>query len=110
MRRQEGPPHLELGPTPDILAGIASREHRPYLVGFAAETGSLAGARDKAVTKGVDLLVGNDVTSAGSGFATDTNEVTVYTPDGNAEQWPLMSKAEVAERLWDRVQAAYAGG
>jgi phosphopantothenoylcysteine decarboxylase/phosphopantothenate--cysteine ligase len=110
LRRSEGPPHLELAPTPDILAGIASREHRPYLVGFAAETGSLDGAAHKAVTKGVDLLVGNDVTKAGSGFATDTNEVTIYTPDGNAEPWPILTKAEVAERLWDRVQAAYAGG
>jgi phosphopantothenoylcysteine decarboxylase/phosphopantothenate--cysteine ligase len=110
LRRSDGPPRIDLEPTPDILAGIAAREHRPYLVGFAAETGSLAGAEHKAMTKGVDLLVGNDVSKAGSGFATDTNEVTVYTPDGSADAWPLLSKAEVAERLWDRVQAAYEGG
>jgi len=109
LKRDAGPPHLELEATPDILAGIAAREHRPYLIGFAAETGSLDGAAHKAVTKGVDLLVGNDVTRAGSGFATDTNEVTVYTPDGRADSWPILSKMEVAERLWDRVQAAYEG-
>jgi phosphopantothenoylcysteine decarboxylase/phosphopantothenate--cysteine ligase len=78
-------------------------EARPYLVGFAAETGSLDGALRKATTKGVDLLVGNDVSKAGSGFATDTNEVTVYTPDGSSETWPLLSKREVAHRLWNRI-------
>jgi phosphopantothenoylcysteine decarboxylase/phosphopantothenate--cysteine ligase len=108
MRRTDGPPEITLEPTPDILAGIAAREERPYLVGFAAETGSLDGALRKATSKGVDLLVGNDVSKAGSGFATDTNEVTVYAPDGTADTWPLMSKAEVADRLWDRIRQANA--
>lgn len=103
LRRADGPPGIELEPTVDILAGLAATDHRPFLVGFAAETGSLDGALAKAKTKGIDLLVGNDVARAGSGFATDTNEVTVYTPDGSAEAWPLLSKAEVARRLWDRV-------
>jgi phosphopantothenoylcysteine decarboxylase/phosphopantothenate--cysteine ligase len=106
MRRTDGPPEITLEPTPDILAGIAAREDRPYLVGFAAETGSLDGALRKATSKGVDLLVGNDVSKAGSGFGTDTNEVTVYAPDGTADTWPLMSKAEVADRLWDRIRQA----
>lgn len=103
LRRADGPPAIDLEPTPDILAGIAALEVRPFLVGFAAETGSLDGARHKATTKGVDLLVANDVAKPGSGFATETNEVTVYSPDGSAEQWPLLSKTEVAQRLWDRI-------
>jgi len=109
LRRADGPPELVLEPTPDILAGIASLENRPFLVGFAAESGSLEGAKRKATTKGVDLLVGNDVARPGSGFASDTNEVTVYTPDGAAESWPLLSKAEVAERIWDLIEASYSG-
>ena len=104
LRRTAGPPQISLEPTPDILAGVASLNHRPYLVGFAAETGSMEGALHKATSKGVDLLVGNDVSKSGSGFASDTNEVTVYTPDGTADTWPLLSKAEVAERLWDRIR------
>jgi phosphopantothenoylcysteine decarboxylase/phosphopantothenate--cysteine ligase len=104
LRRTEGPPEIRLEPTPDVLGGVAALESRPYLVGFAAETGSLEGALHKAQTKGVDLLVGNDVSKAGSGFATDTNEVTLYTPDGAADHWPLLSKSEVAERLWDRIR------
>ena len=109
LRRADGPPEIQLEPTPDILAGVAARDHRPYLVGFAAETGSLDGAKHKAMNKGVDLLVGNDVSKAGSGFATDTNEVTVYTSDGAGETWPLLTKAEVADRLWDRIKAANEG-
>ena len=107
MRRADGVAEIELESTPDILAGIAAMEARPYLVGFAAETGSLDGALRKATSKGVDLLVGNDVMKAGSGFATDTNEVTVFTPDGDAEPWPQLLKSEVAKRLWDRIADAY---
>ena len=73
------------------------------MVGFAAETGSLARARDKATRKGVDLLVANDVAEEGSGFGTDTNRVTLVVPGGADEEWPLMSKRQVADRLWDRV-------
>ena len=103
LRRGDGLPVIDIEPTPDILAGIAAMENRPYLVGFAAETGSLEGARRKATEKGVDLLVGNDVSRAGSGFATDTNEVTIYTSSGESDSWPLLSKPEVARRLWDRI-------
>ena len=46
---------------------------RPYLVGFAAEVGSIDAAVDKAVRKGVDLLVANDVARPGSGFGTETD-------------------------------------
>jgi len=110
LRRDDGMPAIAFEPTPDILAGIASRSPRPYLVGFAAESGSLEGARDKATSKGVDLLVGNDVSSPGSGFGTDTNQVTVYRPDGSADAWPLLRKAEVAERLWDLIRDDRQGG
>ena len=75
---------------------------RPFLVGFAAETGSLDAAVDKAKSYGVDLLVGNDVTAIGSEFGGDTNEVVLVLPDGTTEPWDLMTKDEVAERLIDR--------
>jgi phosphopantothenoylcysteine decarboxylase/phosphopantothenate--cysteine ligase len=76
---------------------------RPFLVGFAAETGALDEAVAKAQRKGVDLLVANDVTAPGSGFGTETNQVTIVLPDGSTEPWSLMPKSEVAERLWDRI-------
>jgi phosphopantothenoylcysteine decarboxylase / phosphopantothenate---cysteine ligase len=83
----------------------AARHQRPILVGFAAETGSLDRAAEKAARKGVDLLVANDVSEPGSGFAVDTNRVTLIVPGAEPEPWPLLSKREVADRLLDRVVA-----
>ncbi len=110
LRRVDGPPEIVLEPTPDILAGVARMQPRPFLVGFAAETGSLDEAVAKAQRKGVDLLVGNDVSRAGSGFGTDTNEVAVVTPDGSVDSWPLLTKRQVADRLWDTIVAMRGAG
>jgi phosphopantothenoylcysteine decarboxylase/phosphopantothenate--cysteine ligase len=101
-----------LEPTSDILAeavAVARQTAKPpVVVGFAAETGALERARDKATRKGVDLLVANDVAEEGSGFGTDTNRVTLVVPGGQDEQWPLMSKRQVADRLLDEIVAARA--
>ncbi len=105
LARTEGPPDLTLEPNPDILQSVAERQVRPYLVGFAAESGSLERAVDKAKRKGVDLLVANDVSKPGSGFSTDTNEVTVIDADGKTDHSPLLSKTEVAARLWDLIES-----
>jgi phosphopantothenoylcysteine decarboxylase / phosphopantothenate---cysteine ligase len=109
---------LELEPTPDILGQIARiargtdrdgattyepMEPRPFLVGFAAETGSLERAADKLRRKGIDLLVANDVAEQGSGFGTDTNRVSILDADGDRDDLPLLTKREVADRLLDRV-------
>ncbi|HJW21549.1 MAG TPA: bifunctional phosphopantothenoylcysteine decarboxylase/phosphopantothenate synthase [Candidatus Limnocylindrales bacterium] len=100
---------LELSPTPDLLAGVASRAAtapaggRPVIVGFAAETGSLDRAVAKLAAKGVDLLVANDVTEPGSGFGTDTNRVTILDAAGGRDELPLLAKREVADRILDRV-------
>ena len=103
LRRADGPPEISLEPTPDVLAGLAGMNDRPVLVGFAAETGSLDEAVAKAHRKGVDLLVANDVSKPGSGFGSDTNEVTLILPDGTLEAWDLAPKAVVADRLWAKI-------
>jgi phosphopantothenoylcysteine decarboxylase/phosphopantothenate--cysteine ligase len=99
---------LELEPTTDILAEVAERSRaghapRPVLVGFAAETGSLERAADKLRRKGVDLLVANDVAEPGSGFGTDTNRVSILSPDGSRDDLPLLAKRVVADHVLDRV-------
>jgi len=100
---------LRLESTPDLLAGVARQvaggavRPRPVLVGFAAETGSLDRAADKLTRKGVDLLVANDVSEAGSGFGTDTNRVTILAADGSRDDLPIQSKRAVADALLDRV-------
>jgi phosphopantothenoylcysteine decarboxylase/phosphopantothenate--cysteine ligase len=102
LRRAEGPPEITLVASPNVLGGIAAMADRPFLVGFAAETGSFDSAVEKAKSYGVDLLVGNDVTAIGSEFGGDTNEVVLILPDGTTEPWQLMTKDEVADRLIDR--------
>jgi len=112
---------LQLEPTPDVLAQIArivrgtdsnggataqAVAPRPYLVGFAAETGSLERVADKLQRKGVDLLVANDVAKAGSGFGTETNRVSILAADGERDDLPLLTKREVADRLLDRIALA----
>jgi phosphopantothenoylcysteine decarboxylase/phosphopantothenate--cysteine ligase len=101
--RSEGLDSIELEANPDILASVVARDEKPFVVGFAAETGDLERAVAKTRDKGVDLLVYNDVSEPGSGFGTDTNRVVVIDADGGTDPWPIMSKAEVAARLLDRV-------
>jgi phosphopantothenoylcysteine decarboxylase/phosphopantothenate--cysteine ligase len=95
---------LELGRTDDILLAVkAQRGVTPFpkvVVGFAAESQDLLhNARKKLETKGLDLLVANDITAEGAGFAGDTNRVTLLHRDGTQETLDLMSKAEVGERV-----------
>ncbi len=110
LRRTDGPPQIKLVASPNVLAGIAAMPDRPFLVGFAAETGSLDKAIEKARSDGVDMLVANDVTAIGSEFGGDTNEVVLVFPDGTTEPWELMTKAEVAERLIDRSVEGWQAG
>ena len=103
---------LELESTPDLIAEIGRTvregpvDRAPVLVGFAAETGSLDRAAEKLRSKGVDLLVANDVAEAGSGFGTDTNRVAILDAGGTRDDLPLLSKREVADRILDRIAAA----
>jgi phosphopantothenoylcysteine decarboxylase/phosphopantothenate--cysteine ligase len=97
---------LHLVRNPDILAEVAGLPGTEGLVrvGFAAETTDLAAhAAAKLNGKGLHLLVANDVTRAGSGFGTPTNEVTIFHPDGRIEQLTLLPKTAVAAAIWDRV-------
>jgi len=103
LARSEGLDSIDLEPNPDILASVVARDPTPFVVGFAAETGDMTRAIEKAKAKKVDLLVYNDVSEPGSGFGTDTNRVVIIEPSGDTEPWPVMSKDEVAARLVERV-------
>jgi phosphopantothenoylcysteine decarboxylase / phosphopantothenate---cysteine ligase len=103
LARSEGLDSIDLEPNPDILASVVARDPAPFVIGFAAETGDVARAIEKAKAKRVDLLVYNDVSEPGSGFGTDTNRVVVIDPSGSTDSWPVMSKDEVAARLVDRI-------
>jgi phosphopantothenoylcysteine decarboxylase/phosphopantothenate--cysteine ligase len=102
VKRGEHSFTLELEPTPDILAELGREKRDQILVGFAAETDSVAeNARGKLTRKGAHMIVANDVTQEGAGFDTDTNIVTIYLRDGREIPLPKMSKFEVANRILD---------
>jgi phosphopantothenoylcysteine decarboxylase/phosphopantothenate--cysteine ligase len=101
---------LRLHPTADILADVGARRRktkRPrVLVGFAAETGDPSPeAHRKLAEKGLDLVVANDVTAPGAAFGAATNRVALISADGGEERLPILSKADVAEIVLDRVVA-----
>ncbi|SEL16851.1 Phosphopantothenate-cysteine ligase /Phosphopantothenoylcysteine decarboxylase [Stigmatella aurantiaca] len=90
VKKGEKPEVLTLVRTPDVLAEasrrVAGSPRRPVLVGFAAETERvLEHAREKLERKGLDAIVANDVTVAGAGFGTETNQVSVLTRSGTRQ-------------------------
>lgn len=97
---------LELVKTPDILAALGSLEHRPYLAGFAAETGNIRnfGAK-KLHDKNADMIVANDVSQPDAGFDVDTNRAVLLMRDGRIHECPLMSKDELASEILDQIAA-----
>ncbi|GAC1338695.1 MAG: bifunctional phosphopantothenoylcysteine decarboxylase/phosphopantothenate--cysteine ligase CoaBC [Myxococcales bacterium] len=108
VKKRDGEELLRLVRTPDILAGLgarfADREGRPLLVGFAAETERLEeNAREKLVRKHLDLIVANDVSASGAGFASADNRVVVLGKDGLRVELSG-SKLAVAHGIWDRVR------
>src|SRR5205085_11736377 len=96
---------LRLVENPDILKSIAARGNdRPTLVvGFAAETENVvANAREKRGRKGCDWILANDVSPASGVFGGDRN--TIHLVDGEGvEDWPMMTKEEVATKLAGRI-------
>lgn len=91
---------LNLVPTRDILASIASEPHSFLVVGFAAETGSVAeNAQKKMRKKKCDLVVANDVSRADSGMESDENEVIVFFATGESETISRAPKKIIAREL-----------
>jgi len=100
---------VELVRTPDILADVAARRPRPFVVGFAAETTDLRGhARAKLERKGLDMIAANDV-SAGKAIGTARNALTVLWPGGE-RLFPEQPKDELARALIELIAARMSGG
>ncbi|HRZ52280.1 MAG TPA: bifunctional phosphopantothenoylcysteine decarboxylase/phosphopantothenate--cysteine ligase CoaBC [Candidatus Contendobacter sp.] len=91
---------LELVRNPDILAEVAAlRSHRPFTVGFAAETHDvLHYAEDKRRRKNLDLIAANQVGVAGSGFESEQNELHVLW-EGGEKVLPLADKTLLGQQL-----------
>jgi phosphopantothenoylcysteine decarboxylase/phosphopantothenate--cysteine ligase len=105
QKRDEGGLQIALVPNPDIAAHVGvSRRPGQVVIGFAAETGSiLENAASKLRKKNLDLIVANDVKSEDSGFGSETTRAWFLAPEATPEALPLVTKAELARRLFDRV-------
>ena len=107
LKKEAGkePPALKLATNPDILATLsAAGTKRPRLViGFAAETEKLIEhAKAKLTRKGCDWILANDVSPANNVFGGDSNHVHLVSAQGS-EEWPRLSKLDVAARLAARI-------
>lgn len=111
IKKGSRPGPLALDATTDILKATANaRKPGAVIVGFALETeDALANGRKKLTEKTLDMIVVNDATEAGAGFGVDTNRVTLLMAGGATESLPLMSKADVADAILDRVEALARG-
>jgi phosphopantothenoylcysteine decarboxylase/phosphopantothenate--cysteine ligase len=112
LKKGAGTPQLSFEPTADILHDLVAKRHAgQVIVGFAAETTDVAAnALAKLRSKGVDLLVVNDVASPGVGFEHATNEVILLDRDELAETVTLRSKSAVALVILTRVASLLAQG
>jgi phosphopantothenoylcysteine decarboxylase/phosphopantothenate--cysteine ligase len=112
IKKTDGVPVIELQPTLDIVEALLSRKTSgQFLVAFAAETTNvLEQAKAKLARKPVDLLVLNDVTQPGVGFASPTNAVTLLYPTGEQETIALASKEAIAQEILTRVYSTFAQG
>lgn len=92
---------IELVKNPDIVSAVASAEHRPFVVGFSAETENLlSNARTKLQRKKLDLIVANDVSDTSIGFNSEDNAATLIWPDGE-KSLNKRSKQQLARDLVD---------
>lgn len=100
LKKRDMEPVIRLVPNPDILKTILPEKGKRLFVGFAAETGDpTAEAQRKLEAKGLDMIVANDVTAEGAGFAVDTNRVILFAKGEKPLPLPLQSKLEVGRAI-----------
>jgi len=102
IKKADNDLNISLAKTTDILKSAKGNFVR---VGFAAESQNLVeNAKLKVGSKQLDLIVANDITAEGSGFGSDTNQVTLIDRDLNVEELPLLTKYDVSNRILDRIK------
>lgn len=104
LKKKDGDLTLALERTPDTLKYLG--EHKPkgqFLCGFSMETQNMVeNSRKKLQSKNLDMIAANNLKEAGAGFGSDTNLLTLITPESEIAL-PMMSKDEAANRLLDEI-------
>lgn len=104
VKKHDGDMAIQLKRTQDILGWLG--EHKPSgqtLVGFSMETENLIeNSRAKLDKKHADMICANSIADGNTGFAVDTNKVTLITNDAVTEL-PLCSKEETADKILSHI-------
>ena len=99
---------LTLVKNPDILYELGQKKQHQVLVGFAAETEKLDEyARGKLAKKNLDFIVANNVTEDNAGFAVETNHIKIFFATGEAKDFPLMAKKDLAGIILDELSTRF---
>lgn len=106
-KKSEDNLQLELKPTIDILRTLGTRyEGEKILVGFAAETSNVGEyTKKKMMEKKADLIVGNLVGVADSGFGVETSRAILVQKDGATDSYEKISKEQLAFHIVEKVAA-----
>ena len=108
IKKSDGDMSIPLVRTKDIAAALGAIKGDRLLVGFALESDAgVESAQGKLARKNLDFIVLNSLTDKGAGFGVDTNKVTFIDHSGSTTL-PLMSKADVAEKIVDKIEQHYA--
>ncbi|MBQ9137777.1 MAG: bifunctional phosphopantothenoylcysteine decarboxylase/phosphopantothenate--cysteine ligase CoaBC [Alistipes sp.] len=108
IKKSDDDMSIPLVRTKDIAAALGAIKGDRLLVGFALESDAgVESAQGKLKRKNLDFIVLNSLTDSGAGFGVDTNKVTFIDNTGSTTL-PLMSKAEVAEQIVDKIETLYA--
>lgn len=104
VKKKDGDMNIPLKRTEDILKYLGGhRREGQFLCGFSMETEHMIeNSQKKLFSKHVDMIAANNLKTAGAGFGTDTNVVTLITRD-NIEELPIMTKDETAHVILDRI-------
>ncbi|MEA3189029.1 MAG: phosphopantothenoylcysteine decarboxylase / phosphopantothenate---cysteine ligase [Chthoniobacter sp.] len=100
IKKRDGLTQFALIPTRDVLMSLRIAEKKIVVVGFAAETESLAqNAQKKLREKNCDLIIGNDVSGMDTGFESDDNELVLFFRSGEIRALPRANKVLLAQQL-----------
>jgi len=105
IKKSDGDMKIELKRTKDILKHLGENKREGQIIcGFSMETDNvIENSRKKLTSKNCDMICANSLRTAGAGFGTDTNVITMITKDSEQEL-PLMSKEDAAHMILDRIK------
>ena len=104
LKKESGLAHISLVPTVDILSYMGEKKKKQKLIGFALETeNELEHAKGKLSRKNLDGIVLNSLQDPDAGFSVTTNKITFIHADFQAESYPLQSKLECAQRIFEQI-------